>query len=281
MIKDVIRYWRRDRPKPDVKVERQSTSMNEMSGRAKRFATQALDWPERDIGEPMSRNSNTLEMYFESHRSGRGIWKWRHYFEIYERHFTQFINKTVHIVEVGIYSGGSLDMWQHYFGSGCYVYGVDIAPECKAYESDRVKILTGDQADRNFWRTFKEEVPRVDILIDDGGHQPEQQIVTLEEMLPHLSPGGIYLCEDVHVEDNQFAEYARALAKHLNAWQPCEGPELSVTTTAFQSKIHSIHFYPFVTVIEKHTDSPNSFTSPRRGTEWQPFYDETHHFIKR
>jgi hypothetical protein len=45
-------------------------------------------------------------------------------------------------------------------------------------------IHIGDQGDREFWRAFRERVPPVDVLIDDGGHQPEQQIVTLEEMLP-------------------------------------------------------------------------------------------------
>jgi hypothetical protein len=44
---------------------------------------------------------------------------------------------------------------------------------------------------------FKALVPKVDIVVDDGSHLPEHQIVTLEEMLPHVSAEGVYLCEDI------------------------------------------------------------------------------------
>ena len=46
------------------------------------------------------------------------------------RDFKKFIGCEVHVVEVGIYSGGSLAMWRDYFGSKCHVYGIDIAEEC-------------------------------------------------------------------------------------------------------------------------------------------------------
>jgi hypothetical protein len=70
--------------------------------------------------------SNDLQKYFDAVESGPGIWKWRHYFEIYDRHFEKFRNKEVNILEIGIYSGGSLGMWKAYFGPRCRVYGVDI-----------------------------------------------------------------------------------------------------------------------------------------------------------
>ena len=54
-----------------------------------------------------------------------------------------------------------------------------------------IKVFIGDQADRKFWSQFRREVPILDLVIDDGGHEPEQQIVSLEELLPHLRPGGV------------------------------------------------------------------------------------------
>jgi hypothetical protein len=33
----------------------------------------------------------------------------------------------------------------------------------------------------------------------------EQQIATREELLPHLQPGGVFLCEDLHGAYNRFA----------------------------------------------------------------------------
>ena len=83
-----------------------------------------------------------------------------------------------------------MGMRREYFGPQCHVYGVDIDEACRVYENEYTKIFIGDQADRNFWKSFKNEVPRVDIVIDDGGHKSEQQIATLEEMLPHISRGG-------------------------------------------------------------------------------------------
>jgi len=41
--------------------------------------------------------------------------------------------------------------------------------------------------------------------------------------------------------------------------------------TAFQSVFHSIHSYPFVTVIEKRVSPVSQFVSRRHGTDWKPF----------
>src|SRR5262249_23018485 len=76
----------------------------------------------------------------------------------------------------------------------------------------------GDQADRSFWQRFKEDVPKLDIVVDDGGHEPDQQIATMEALLPHLRPGGVFLCEDITVETNLFAEYAFQFVRHINAY---------------------------------------------------------------
>ena len=107
---------------------------------------------------------NPLLQYFAGHREGRGIWKFNHYFAAYDRHFSRFRGRNVHILEIGIYSGGSLDMWRSYFGPQPKIYGVDIEPSCKAYESDSVRVFIGDQADRSFWRRVREEVPDLDQL---------------------------------------------------------------------------------------------------------------------
>ena len=168
-------------------------------------------------------------------------------------------------------------MWTDYFGPLCKIYGIDIEPACKAYERESVKVYIGDQGDRTFWRQFKEEVEAVDIVIDDGGHLPQQQIVTFEEMLPHLRPGGVYLCEDIHGTLNTFAAYMYGTAQNLNACdqgqEDFENEErrLVYRASSFQSAIHSIHFYPFVTVVEKAKAPTAELISAKHGTQWQPF----------
>jgi hypothetical protein len=227
--------------------------------------------------EAATEPSNPLKTYFASHKEGRGILKWTQYFDIYHRHFSKFVGREVHVLEIGIYSGGSLEMWKHYFGPKCHVYGVDIEEACKAYEADRIKVFVGDQADREFWKLFKKQVPTIDLLIDDGGHHPMQQIVTFEEMLPHLRPGGVYLCEDIHEVSNAFSAYMHGVADNLNAssWTynaPNKGIQSVINLTPFQKAIHSIHLYPFITVIEKaHQTHQDQFSALKHGTEWQPW----------
>ena len=141
--------------------------------------------------------TNPLADYFDAHE-GRRINKWSHYLDIYHRHFERYRNQEVKVVEFGVRHGGSLQMWKHYFGPRARIYGVDIDPRCKALEEDRIEIFIGDQEDREFLRRLRGQLGRIDVVIDDGGHEMGQQIATFEEMFPALFGGGTYLVEDVH-----------------------------------------------------------------------------------
>ncbi len=208
--------------------------------------------------------ANPLEAYFDGNVEGPGIWKFRHYFEIYDRHFAKFAGREVNIVEIGIYSGGSLGMWRHYFGDKARIVGVDIEEECSVYETDGVRIFIGDQADPEFWARFRKEVPSVDIVIDDGGHRSHQQIATLEALLGHLRPGGVYLCEDLQGVDNAFHHYVSALARNLNAVRYSAPNEL-------QRSVRAVSFYPYMTVLERREAPLEELVAPRHGSQWQPF----------
>jgi 23S rRNA U2552 (ribose-2'-O)-methylase RlmE/FtsJ len=220
-------------------------------------------------------STNPLLKWFQSHREGPGVWKWIHYFEIYHRYFSKFVGRELHIMEIGVYSGGSLRMWKEYFGPQCRVYGVDIEPACESYRDESTKIFIGDQADRAFWQDVKRHLPKMDIVIDDGGHLPEQQRVSLEEMFPILSPGGIYLCEDITGTDNAFSRYLHGLQNGLNAYAPhrvkSDVVAIGSPANALQRAIRAIHFYPFVAVVEKNQNELEGFHSPKHGTHWQPF----------
>lgn len=222
-------------------------------------------------GSPVPEPDNPLWKYFQEHNEGAGIWKWTHYFDIYHRHFARFRGKQFNMVEVGIYSGGSLGMWNSYFGDGVHIHGVDIEDACKCYESDNISVHIGDQEDRSFWKDFRGKVDNVQILLDDGGHTPDQQMVTLEEMLPTMPPGSIFVCEDIHGISNRFTAFASGLVTLLNA-QNTERSQIPVATaTPLQQSLCSIHFYPYVMVIEKNAVAPSRLEAPKQGTEWQPF----------
>ncbi len=212
---------------------------------------------------------NKLEQYFYCNK-GKTIHKFLHYFEIYDRHFSRFIGKDVAVLEIGVSKGGSLELWRHYFGCKSKIYGSDIDPKCKKLESEQIEIFIGDAEDREFLRSLKEKIPRIDIVIDDGGHYMNQQIVAFEELYPFISPDGVYLCEDVmtsymeaygggYRRKNSFIEYSKNLIDYLNAWYSKEKSWLSrkkLNVDEFTLSTHSMHYYNNVLVIEKRKIDP-------------------------
>jgi 23S rRNA U2552 (ribose-2'-O)-methylase RlmE/FtsJ len=201
---------------------------------------------------------NDLEKYFESNKKRR-IFKWLHYFEIYDSHFRSFRDKKMSILEVGVLHGGSLQMWKDYFGPEARIYGIDINPECKKFEEENIKIFIGSQSDKEFLASVRAQIPQVDILIDDGGHTMEQQIVTFEELFSHIQPNGVYLCEDIHTsyhaefggglrKPGTFIEYSKNFIDSLNAWHSREG---ALQVNSFTRSVHALHYYSSVLVIEK------------------------------
>jgi len=163
-------------------------------------------------------------------------------------------------LEFGVSQGGSLQMWRHYFGSGAQVFGVDINPNCSRFEEPGVKIFIGDQGDRKFLRELTKTLPKIDILIDDGGHTMQQQIRTFEELFPLVAANGVYLCEDLHTSywrefgggtrrRGTFIEYSKNWIDALNAWHTQQPRRLSVSE--FTRSVHSVHYYDSIVVLEK------------------------------
>jgi hypothetical protein len=224
--------------------------------------------PWRMVGGEENNSSNPLRDFFANRIKGRSVHKWTHYFDIYHRHLERFRDKPIHLLEIGLDQGGSLDMWRSYFGPKAHYYGVDIEPSCRKYESADTRIFMGDQEDPNFWREFRRGVPDLDVVIDDGGHEPQQQAVSLEELLFHLRPGGVYICEDIHGSRNDFAEFAARLSNRLHTcsmtYTPDHDPTIRTPTDAFQTAVHSMHVYPFVVVIERNRAPTRELISRRR-----------------
>jgi hypothetical protein len=201
---------------------------------------------------------NDLEKYFINNTK-RKIHKHDIYFDVYDKHFSRFRNTEVNVLEIGVAEGGSLQMWKDYFGSKANIYGIDIQPGCKNYEEDRIKIFIGDQEDKAFLSSVVRSIPRLDIVIDDGGHLQTQLISTFEALYPHIDINGIYLAEDLcccywkhygggYKRERTFIEYSKNLIDKINAWTS-EDPKLRVDH--FSTITESIHFYTSMLIIEK------------------------------
>ena len=217
--------------------------------------------------------TNPLRSYFERNE-GRLLDKWLHYFEVYDRHFARFRGRSPVVVEVGVYHGGSMQMWKAYFGAGARIVGVDVDPRCREYVEPQVEIAIGDQSDRAFLRALREKVGRIDVLIDDGGHRMEQQRATFEELYTAVSDDGVILVEDCHTsywqdfgggyrEPRSFIEFAKGLVDQLNAWHSRD-PH-SFPPSVFTRTCTSMHFYDSIVVFEKALRAP-----PQRRTTGNP-----------
>ena len=215
---------------------------------------------------------NALERHFRRNRK-RLIHKWMHYFEVYDRHFARFRCKRVVVVEFGVSHGGSLQMWRKYFGRKATIYGIDIDPRCKKFESKRTKILIGDQEDRDFLRSIVAKTGPIDVLIEDGGHTMGQQIATFEEIYPTMAEDGVFLIEDLHTsywadyggayrDPGTFIEYAKNLTDQLNAHHS-QQPELEVDD--FTRTTKSMHWYDSIIVFER-----GSVVAPRHEMTGKP-----------
>ncbi len=207
----------------------------------------------------MSDSENPLRAYFDRN-PGRLISKWTHYFDVYHRHFARYRGRACTVVEIGVYHGGSLQMWRDYFGPGARIVGVDVDPRVRALAGDGIEIAIGDQADRGFLRALAQRIGAIDVLIDDGGHRMHQQIATLEELYGAVREDGVILVEDTHTSywhdhggglrnPHTFMEYAKRLVDELNAWHSRD-PN-SFTPGAFTRGTRSMHFYDSIVVIEK------------------------------
>ena len=203
--------------------------------------------------------------------------KWQPYFEIYERHLNRFSRTPIHLIEVGVQKGGSLEMWGKFF-EDVKITGIDIDPVCLdlKYDNPNITIVIGDQGSEEFWNDFLTTTVPIDVFIDDGGHYMNQQITTFEKVFPKLNTGGVYICEDCHTSymshngggykrKGSFIEYAKNFIDVLHyKWKEELDTEWERKTKLVEG-LTSVHFYDSVVVFEKfgkkdmHRVQPNKF----------------------
>jgi hypothetical protein len=137
---------------------------------------------------------------------GRPFVKWWHYFGAYEAEFAELaqrsregtLDRPLRILEMGVWRGGSLDLWRQYFGPEAVIFGIDIDEVILTLGIDSAEVRVGSQTDEVFLRGVIEEMGGVDVVIDDGSHQSKDVIASLRILFPLLADGGTYVIEDLH-----------------------------------------------------------------------------------
>jgi SAM-dependent methyltransferase len=137
--------------------------------------------------------------YFFNNKANRRIHKCLDYFELYDRHFSPYVGKPITILELGVYHGGSLEMWRNYFPKAKIV-GIDINPDCRDHEQvdKNIFVRIGDQSNEEFLQSLIDEFGEFDLILDDGSHHVDHVNRTFQYLYPNLKDGGIYFIEDTH-----------------------------------------------------------------------------------
>lgn len=139
-------------------------------------------------------------------QEGAPFLKWWHYFDAYERELAELatasrsgkLERPLRILEIGVWRGGSLNLWRRYFGENAVIFGIDIDPESAQWATGHAQIRIGSQVDSDFMMETIQEMGGVDIVIDDGSHQSRHVIESLRMLWPVLEFNGIYIIEDLH-----------------------------------------------------------------------------------
>jgi len=207
------------------------------------------------------------------------------YFAVYDELFAKFKGKEFTFVEVGVAHGGSLFMWREFFGDKARIIGIDINPGAKRWEKDGFEIFIGRQEDPSFWQSFYKQVGDIDILLDDGGHFFDQQIITLDSALDYVRDNGMIVIEDTHSSylrewngprnfsfQNYALKLAYSLTKRFGQIAKYQWQSRNIFKICFHESITSFH-------INRKKSSAESYLISNHGEKMtQEYFGE--HFAK-
>lgn len=209
---------------------------------------------------------------------GNPFTKWWHYFPIYDnvlgdvadRSRRGLLESPLRVLEIGVWKGGSLELWRQYFGEQAIIYGVDVDIGCASLPVTAASIRIGSQADEEFLRSVVREMGGVDIVVDDGSHVSEHVIKSLRTLFPLLSDGGYYIIEDLCTSywpkwggglrrKGSSIEFLKTLVDVLHeTW--FQVPPMSDQSGIGHGDLFSLQFYNSIAILSKQaTDEPKLF----------------------
>lgn len=119
---------------------------------------------------------------------------------LYDELFKEYKNKSLTILEVGIYYGGSLMLWSDYFINS-KIIGVD-----RINQLHTTEITKYNRIHTYFTNAYKKEfvdsLDTIDIFIDDGSHRLQDQLSAIDLFLDKINPGGLFIIEDIQSIEN-------------------------------------------------------------------------------
>ena len=130
-------------------------------------------------------------------REGHGFTEF--YYDYFQR--LKDTGEKVYILEIGVYWGDSLHMYNEFFDGNCEIYGIDIDLSQNKYQApDNVHLFQLDANDKRQVDEFLNEIGDIkfDFILDDGSHNFEHQYHDFLWFHDRVKPDGKYILEDLH-----------------------------------------------------------------------------------
>lgn len=144
----------------------------------------------------LSQSSESLDQLALRHETDKSS-RAHEFAAVYDEFLAGRRNDPIRLLEIGIYKGASLRMWRDYFPRA-HIAAVDSNEKAGELAPPGVPVYIGDQANAKFVRGVAEREGPFDVIVDDGGHRANQQIVSLKTLWPYVRPTGLYVIEDIH-----------------------------------------------------------------------------------
>lgn len=123
--------------------------------------------------------------------------------DFYEQNLNKNISK---LWEIGILDGASLQMWSEYYPNA-EITGFDIEDKSTLELNNNVCIKLLDQGNKEQLEKIANDNKDIDIIIDDGSHIIQHQIMTFEILFNSLKTNGQYIIEDLHTSTTLWKDY--------------------------------------------------------------------------
>jgi hypothetical protein len=121
------------------------------------------------------------------------------YTEAYWEMFKDRREDIYNVLEIGVNYGCSLRMWRDFFPNA-QIIGIDSNEECMRDYGERIRCFVADQYNESDLRYVMNQLDDIDLdlIVDDGSHEPAHQIFSAQVLLPFLAPDGDYVIEDIY-----------------------------------------------------------------------------------
>lgn len=201
---------------------------------------------------------------------------YHNYTKVYGNYFADLKHQPIVFLEIGIDQGASVKIWESFFKNAEFHF-IDNNQAAIQYHSTYSHYHILDQANVEALTNFANGIGKTfDVIIDDGSHMVNHQLISFDTLFPYLSPGGIYIIEDLNTSywkpyggDGTLKEpkagpqttigFLKGLVDDVNRSGAMTGcadirktpKSIHEKLSCYQKEIEFIHFYNSICVIKK------------------------------